>query len=286
MTIIKAGVLVPRFLLILDNIDPLLKPRLWPGFFFALFLLISCAHQSTTHTALSQAKNQKFTHHSHQADDFTIFALSKNIGTQNNIYVFVEGDGLAWLDKRTPSNDPTPIRPIALNMAIQKLIKEPNAGVIYLGRPCQYDIHANKCDPKYWTHARFSKKIVQEMNLFLDVLLKSSSSKKISLIGFSGGGVIAGLIAAQRNDVVFWQTYASPLDIQKWTQYHKISPLRESDNLYSYIDKIKKLPQEHCLSNKDKIVPPVINQAFFLHLEALGTPVKVHVDNNKKHEDW
>jgi hypothetical protein len=48
--------------------------------------------------------------------------------------IYVEGDGLAWLGRRTPSLDPTPVNPVALHLASRD--KGPN--VIYLSRPCHY----------------------------------------------------------------------------------------------------------------------------------------------------
>ena len=50
------------------------------------------------------------------------------------LFVYVEGDGLACLDARTPSSDPTPADPVALRLAAA----DPGAAVLYIGRPCQF----------------------------------------------------------------------------------------------------------------------------------------------------
>ncbi len=48
--------------------------------------------------------------------------------------VYIEGDGRAYVNRRTPSNDPTPGNPMALRLALA----DPSLRVLYLGRPCQY----------------------------------------------------------------------------------------------------------------------------------------------------
>ena len=47
------------------------------------------------------------------------------------ISVYIEGDGLAWISVSMPSPDPTPLNPVALQLAAL----DPGCNVVYLGRP-------------------------------------------------------------------------------------------------------------------------------------------------------
>ena len=100
-----------------------------------LFLLItSCAAPSLDKRIdyINELNNNKFTEFVYQ-DTFAIYSLQK-INNNEEVVVYIEGDGLSWIDRFTPSSDPTPKNPLAFKLA--KL--DPNQNVIYLARPCQY----------------------------------------------------------------------------------------------------------------------------------------------------
>jgi hypothetical protein len=59
--------------------------------------------------------------------------------------VYIEGDGLAWMSRRRLSRDPTPVDPLALDLAAL----DPAANVVYLARPCQHTEHDPLCEPVY-----------------------------------------------------------------------------------------------------------------------------------------
>jgi hypothetical protein len=92
--------------------------------------------------------------------------------------------------------NPTPTEPVALAMADA----DPAPAVLYLGRPCQYLEAAElaACSPEYWTNSRFAPEVVTAYMAFLDRYKESSGASRLRLFGYSGGGVLATLLAARR----------------------------------------------------------------------------------------
>ena len=45
-------------------------------------------------------------------NSLTIYSLQK-INNNQEVIVYIEGDGLSWIDRFTPSSDPTPKNPLA-----------------------------------------------------------------------------------------------------------------------------------------------------------------------------
>jgi len=118
--------------------------------------------------------------------DFNLVTFSRLRSKGAPIDIYIEGDGLAYLSRARVSYDPTPRNPVGLRLAAED--SAPN--VVYIGRPCQYDsISDTLCkDFAYWTNKRFSEEVVASVNQAIDVFLLRAHSKKINLIGFSGGG--------------------------------------------------------------------------------------------------
>jgi len=167
--------------------------------------------------------------------------------------VYLESDGHAWIDQRTISADPTPLRPLLLEMAGA----DPAVAVAYVARPCQYPVGAMPaaCHPAYWTNERFAPVVVDTTNAAIDNLLRISRAREIVLIGYSGGGVLAALVAARRNDVAGLVTVAAPLDHARWTGLHAISPLAGSLNPADDAERLASVPQIHLVGTRDDIVP-------------------------------
>jgi dienelactone hydrolase len=141
-------------------------------------------------------------------------------------------------------------------LSLAAMDKRPN--IVYVARPCQYTpMELNsKCNPSYWTVKRFSDDSVSSIN---DVINKINSHQhKFSLIGYSGGGGIAVLIASRNNMVKDIITIAGNLDISAFTNHHKVSPMSGSLNPIDYAKLINNIPQLHLSGGKDKIIPPFI----------------------------
>lgn len=196
-----------------------------------------------------------------------LLRTSKNVQTSSlknpqTLWVMIEGDGRAWLNTREPSRDPTPVDAAGWRWA-QNISR---ANVLYLARPCQYlsSIELEACSVSDWTNARFSEKWVGRLNAAIDDAKRTAHAKKIVVAGYSGGGVMAALIAARRNDVVMLITVASPLDHAAWTAHHGVTPLTDSLDVLTVREKLMRLPQVHVTGADDKVVPTILMQNFLL----------------------
>ena len=199
---------------------------------------------------------------------FTISAFSSHrLSLAKSLHVYIEGDGLAWINRETPSRNPTPLNPLALQLAMA----DPSSS-IYLGRPCQYAVTAACDDNRWWMGARLSPEIIQSMGLALDAVKLKYGATDFTLIGYSGGGAVAAILAAERTDVSRLITVAGNLDIQIWTNYHHALPLQDSLNPADYIDGLVNLPQTHFVGGKDKIVPIEVATAFAARFPAEQKP--------------
>lgn len=171
--------------------------------------------------------------------------------------VYIEGDGNSFDMYGKPTNNPTPHSTFLRDIAS----KDTNNNVAYLGRPCQY-IQVGACSVTDWTNGRFSPQIINSMNNAIQSLMKKAQTNEVTLIGYSGGAQIAGLLAVQNKAVKKVITIAGVLDVDAWTQYHNDDKLNKSLNLKSYEDAFFKIPQIHYVGEKDDVVPPVLTQAF------------------------
>jgi esterase/lipase len=85
------------------------------------------------------------------------------------------------------------------------------------------------------------------------------------LIGHSGGGVLAMLLAPRIPNVKMVVTIAANLDIDRWTQYHGYSPLLSSLNPATQAPLPDNIVQLHLVGESDSNVPiqlvrPVIDK--------------------------
>lgn len=190
----------------------------------------------------------------------TAFERIHERGKEVNIYI--EGDGLAWVSKRRWSLDPTPQNPFALRLAA----KDAAENVIYLARPCQYskllDPAAGPCDYAYWTNKRTAPEVLQAYQTALDDIAARYGFHKIHLIGYSGGGTVAALLAATRSDIASLRTVAGNLDHKTHSRLHNVSLTPESLNPPDYAESLKAVPQHHFVGGRDDIVPLPVYESF------------------------
>jgi len=184
--------------------------------------------------------------------------------------VYIEGDGHAWMSRSEPSDDPTPWNPVALKLAAV----DPAPSVAYLARPCQYGVRESDrdCQQLYWTDGRYAELVIASMNAAIDQLLVASGARSLELVGFSGGGAVAVLIAARRRDVIDIRTAAAVLDIAAWTQRQHLSPLTGSLNPADFADRVTEIPQLHFSGAEDSVVDEGVSRAFagrFRHLDCV-----------------
>ena len=173
-------------------------------------------------------------------------------------YIFyIEGDGNAFKNKR-PTLNPTPHGLMMIKLAAS----DPRANIIYIARPCQYTpISLNYAcnDHTYWTSKRLSNEAIDVINMVIDQV---NDGKGFHLIGFSGGGGIAVLIAARNPNVIDIITISGNLDTEGFTAYHSVSPMQKSLNPIDYAKKLNHIPQLHLSGSQDKIIPPFIAKHF------------------------
>lgn len=175
----------------------------------------------------------------------------------DRLTVYLEGDGMAWTGPSRISEDPTPVNPMALRLALA----QPAGAVAYLGRPCQY-VFAAACEASYWTARRFAPEVVSATSDAIDVLKKRFGARELTLVGYSGGGAVAMLVAARRQDVVRVVTVAGNLDHRAWTSLHRLDPLRGSLNPADDAPSSRRFVQWHLAGEKDAVVPHRLIEDF------------------------
>lgn len=202
-----------------------------------------------------------------------------------HLVIYIEGDGRSWKTRTEPSEDPTPLNPLALKLALL----DPRPNVVYLARPCQFtEFSLNPgCKTEIWTDQRFSKQVVNAMSTAIDKI-KRKNHRGIHLIGFSGGGGIAVLLAANRKDIVSITTVAADLDHEAMTAYHRTSPLKGSLNPKHFASKVAQIPQHHYVGGQDPIVQQFVSEGFIdaMHCKNCTSIQRTVIENATHHEGW
>lgn len=247
------------------------------------FLLTGCALlESPAARLVSAAAQEGFTQQYLQGGDFELFSLQRFTAPhENTLTVYVEGDGRSWRNRSTPSSDPTPSRSVVYELARRD--HAPN--VLYLARPCQYlDANAlQHCSVRYWTQQRFAPEVVEGYLELLQALIVDKDFREVTLIGYSGGGMIAMLVASRLSVPVKVVTVASVLDHKAWTDFHRVSPLVGSMDLMAAVPVLGRIRQLHLMGSEDQIVPPLLNDGFLAALPR-GTPVTTRIVQGYGHE--
>lgn len=179
-----------------------------------------------------------------------LLTLLQAAGTDDTLSIYIEGDGAAWPSRWRPPADPTPDGTLVFDM----LLADPAPKRAYLARPCQYLDPQDlvDCPPESWTRDRFSDAAVAAMDAAVTALKRASGVRRLRLVGHSGGGVMAMLLAARREDVAQVITVAAPLRLSAWTTRHGLSPLsgRDPDTLER-----RWPPAVHFAGARDEVVP-------------------------------
>jgi len=171
--------------------------------------------------------------------------------------VYIEGDGMAWRTRRHLSSHPTPTNPIALHL----MLADPTADKLYIARPCQF-IQSTACKPRYWSTDLYSDVVVTSVSSALSQVAQEKCYRQLELVGYSGGGTLALLLAAQRDDVLSIRTVSGNLDPDAFCRLHHVSPLNGSLNPVDFAEKLQRIPQLHFIGEKDSIVPPEVFSSY------------------------
>lgn len=235
-----------------------------PKLLLALILLLtSCSLQSPLHRALSEKALS--TEIVKGADFFHRVIRPSSTPTDpevSTLHVYIEGDGRPWVTPTQKAKDPTPRQPLALTL-MGSARRPGNYDQLYLGRPCYFDTQDPLCnEPAIWTSGRYSHAVIRSMNTALDHF--AQRYQHLVLIGYSGGGTIAYLMAAERTDVATLITVAANLDTDAWAQHHQFTPLRDSLNPAAAGPLPNQLRQIHWRGGEDDISPPSLLPSFLL----------------------
>lgn len=194
------------------------------------------------------------------AGPFVLTAFTRITQPGKPLRVYIEGDGVAWRSRTEPSLDPTPHQATALALAA----RDPSPNVVYLARPCQFTPMAMnpRCGIPYWTGKRFAPEVIESMNDAVSHFAGLTPGQPVELIGYSGGGAVAMLIAAHRTDVVSLRTVAGNLDDEFVNRLHHVSPMPDSENPIDVAEKVSAIAQIHFSGADDTVVPPSVALRF------------------------
>ena len=183
-------------------------------------------------------------------------------GAGRTLHVYLSGDGTPWRTRHSPALDPTPRRPMVLSL----MALDP-APVLLLGRPC-YHGAMRGCSVWDWTAGRYSPAVLESMAGALERWLAAHPTGELALIGYSGGGSLAMLLAghwearrqrgARLAPVTMLVTIAANLDIRRWAALHDYSPLADSLNPAEQAPLPAHVAQWHLLGERDRNVPPAL----------------------------
>jgi dienelactone hydrolase len=193
----------------------------------------------------------------------TVFYVKQSRSQADETFaIFLEGDGVPWLHGMTPNVDPTTREPLAL-----KLLADSDLAGAYVARPCYQEIQTRGCTPDLWTSGRYSQAVVDTLVSAIEHVLQRTRARHVALIGYSGGGVLAVLVAERVPRIAAVITLAANLDTDAWTAYHHYLPLGHSLNP-ARSEQAHAFREIHLIGRLDTVVPPQTRSAYFARYPA------------------
>jgi len=203
---------------------------------------------------------------------FVLTAYERMHEKGDTVTIYIEGDGTADRINAGETMDPTPINPVALHLAAM----DKSENVAYLSRPCQYEHathydhkieHKESCSKEYWGDKRFAAEIITNYNAAIDAISRQYSTDGVHLVGYDGGGAIAAILAAKRDDVLSLRTVAGNLDHDAQSVYLGLPPMAGSLNAIDFAEDLKDVPQHHFIGGQDESIKPAVLHSY---LSAIG----------------
>ncbi len=214
-----------------------------------------------------------------QTQSFRLQSYQKLTQANTEVRVYIEGDGNAFLSRGQVSPDPTPKEPVGLWLAM----RDPSPNVVYLARPCQFTLTDPRCcEESPWTRARFSETTVAAT----DEAIGRLGNRPVALVGYSGGGTIALLIAQRRTNISSIRTVAGNLDPLGFITHHKVSPLTGSLDPLPKAAMLAKIPQLHFSGGKDTIVPSALAENYLAYLPQNHCARLEILPEQNHHDGW
>jgi len=200
-------------------------------------------------------------------------------GAETSLRVYIEGDGFAWINRNRISPDPTPRNPVALKLAAA----DRAVPILYVARPCQFGGNG-RCTQQYWTSHRFAPEVIEATSAVIDQVKKAVGATAVELVGFSGGGAVAVLVAARRNDVMSIRTVAGNLDHVTLHQRKQVSPLSGSLNAADVAAQVSTIPQIHFVGAEDDIIGDYVAESY-RRRAAASNCIAIQTVSSASHED-
>lgn len=236
---------------------PLLSRRIATGALLSAIALVAACQSPGVRNFYRIAEDNALEHHESRGLGFVhrVFVNGPaRSGAVRRLHVYIDGDGIPWRGTGRPALDPTPRDPIVL-----RLMSSDPAPAIYLGRPCYLGLFDTaRCEPWVWTHGRYGEAVVGSMVAALRVEAQRFDADELVLVGYSGGGTLAMLMAdrvAAVSDVV---TLAANLDLRAWAEHHGYSPLVGSIDPALRPALPQSIRQWHWVGQADRQVPPFV----------------------------
>ncbi|HMV53840.1 MAG TPA: alpha/beta hydrolase [Rhodocyclaceae bacterium] len=173
------------------------------------------------------------------------------------LHVYIDHDGTPWLRRDVVSADPTPRNPLAL-----RLMAQDDAPSLYLGRPCHFTTGDDACNPLFWTHHRYGTSVVDSMVRALRGFLDGRRFDRLVLVGYSGGGTLALLMADRMPEVASVVTVAGNLDIAGWAALHGYSPLAGSLDPMLRVRRAPPAREFHLVGGRDENVAAALAAGY------------------------
>ncbi len=240
------------------------------GLAFSLLVLTACSSlapkaipsvEERRIIAAEIARKAKLAPRWYSVAGFQLQGFRRYQASEKPLVVYIEGDGHAW-ERYGPSENPTPINPLALRLAVI----DDSSNVLYLARPCQYT--RQFCEMKYWTSHRMATEVVAAYQQLIENEIREGKFSGVRLVGFSGGGAIAALLARQLShccSVVDLRTVAGNLDHRLWTKQLALIPMSGSLNAVNIAASINHIPQLHFIGRDDRVIFPEIYASYRQH---------------------
>jgi len=222
-----------------------------------IVLLVNCATGLHTTPSLIEKNALAQTVIPGHPFDHKIFHNSAR-ANNNTLHLYIAGDGIPWIEGKHIAANPTPSKSLALN-----LMAVDTHNAVLIGRPCYFEMeNARNCQPDLWTFARFSQDVVSSMLKATNEWLKIHPHSNIIVIGYSGGGTLAMLLAPHIPHVTAVVTIAGNLNIEHWTKEHDYLPLNQSIDPISSKPPPAHIKQVHIIGGKDKNVTAEITLSY------------------------
>lgn len=234
----------------------------------ALFLTAACSTPQANFTRLAAAAGVTAT--LINGAGFTHIVYRRPVEGHSNandiVLVFIEGDS-AWVNDRPmyvhdaaahtsglvytkrPVSDPTPRNPLAFHLMLRTA--QP---AWYITRPCYNGLHDSACNERVWADARYSEAVVESMATAIKKYATVQGERHLILVGYSGGGALAVLLAARLSEVIGVISVAANLDTQAWTETRHFEPLTASLNPAVDIASLA-IPHAALVGDQDSQVP-------------------------------